>query len=114
MNIQSIFSNKILIQICFGQYDMQLNFHDGLSIMVSDSLLIKVLDKETAVWTHESKNVNIEQVLKFLNKEVLEAKFDEVKGLFIKFSEGVFHIPKPDDDYEYLHVMSKEEGIYIY
>ena len=113
MKTQSIFAGKILTQVAFGQFDVQLHFHEGLSIMISNSLLVEESDKKV-IWNCESKNVNIDHVLEYLNHEVIEAHFEERTGLQIRFSNGLFIIPKPDNDFEYLHVMSEDEGVYIY
>ncbi|MBK9256464.1 MAG: hypothetical protein IPM42_13335 [Saprospiraceae bacterium] len=110
---QSIFAGKILTQVGFGQFDIQLHFHEGLSIMISNSLLVEESDKKV-IWNCESKNVYVEHLLEYLNHEVIEARFEERTELHIRFSNGLFIIPKPDNDFEYLHVMSKVEGIYIY
>ncbi len=113
MNTNNLFSNKILTQIAFGQYDVQLNFHNELSIMISHSLMLEGSTIK-AIWTSDLNNIDVNHFLEFLNQKVLEAHFDKSNGLRIIFNEGVFFIPKPDNDFEYLHVMSEQEGIYIY
>lgn len=114
MEVDEIFENKILVQIAIGKHDFQLNFHDGLNLVISDTISFVEDNGASAEWSQESGTVNLELFLRLLNEKVLGAKFSKKEGLQVQFANAKILVPKPKDDFEYLHVKSDEMGIYIY
>ena len=114
METDKIFENKTLVQIAIGKHDFQLNFHDGLNLMVSATIFFEEDNGASAKWSHDSGTINLDLFLSLLNKKVIGATFSEKGGLQVEFARAKILVPKPKDDFEYLHIRSDERGIYIY
>ena len=114
MNTKKIFGGKIILQIRLGKYTLSFDFNDNLSIMLSDSLVLYFNEEKISTWHHKEPSHNLEELVKLIELPFKEIDFSEEKGMTIDFGDYKLDILKPSDDYEYLHVMSDNEGVYIY
>jgi len=114
MNTKKIFRGKNIAQIRLSKYTLSIDFTDNLSLMLSDSLILYFNEEKISTWHHEKPSRNLEELVKIIELPIKEIDFCEEKGMTIDFGDYKLDIPKPNDDYEYLHVMSDTEGVYIY
>lgn len=114
MNTKTIFENKNIAQFKLSKYSLSIDFNDELSLMLSDSLTLYKNDNLIANWHFEEKSRNLEELINLVELPIDSVSFDEKSGMSIVLREYEIKISKPDDDYEYLHVLSKGEGVYIY
>lgn len=114
MNTKKIFEGKTIVQIRLSKYTLSIDFNDNVSILLSDSLILYMNGEKISTWHHKGPSQNLEKLIKIIELQYKEIVFSEEKGLMIDFGDYKLDIPKPDDDYEYLHVMSDTEGVHIY
>src|SRR6188768_14291 len=78
---------KILLQICFGLYQVQLNFNDGVSIEIGGEIIYKAFNKQQYIWKYSNGRIlfPINNLIEFtINKAV----FSDDKSLILEFSNG--------------------------
>lgn len=114
MNTNKIFQGKNIAQIRLSKFTLSIDFDNRLSIMLSDSLVLYLNEKKISSWHHEKYSENLEELIKLIELPVKAIGFSEEKGMTIDFGDYKLDIPKPNDDYEYLHIKSEDEGVYIY
>ena len=114
MNTKTIFKKKNIVQFKLSKHSLSIDFNDELSLMLSDSLVLYRNNNLIANWHFKEKSTNLEELINLVELPIDSVMFDEKSGMTIFLGDYKIEISKPEDDYEYLHVMSNEEGIYIY
>lgn len=114
MNTSKIFRGKNIAQIRLSKYTLSIDFTENLSLILSDSLILYFNEEKISTWHYEQPSRNLAELVKIIELPIKEVDFSEEKGMTIHFGDYKLDIPKPNDDFEYLHVLSDTEGVFIY
>jgi len=114
MDIEQIIGTKKIVEIKLSKYTLTLNFESQLNIVICDYCQLKIGDNIVSSWHYNKLPQNFGGLITLIESQVRRAIFSENKGLRIEFEKFTLEIPKPDDDYEYLHILSKDHGMYFF
>ncbi len=114
MDIEQIIGTKKIMEIKLSKYTLALNFESQLNIVVCDYCYLKIGDDIVSSWHYNKHPQNFGGFISLIESQVCGAFFSENKGLRIEFEKFTLEIPKPDDDFEYLHIFSEDHEIYIF
>lgn len=114
IDIEQIIGTKKIVEIKLSKYTISLNFEGKLKIVICDSLQLKKEGMNIAMWRYNQISDNLGEVINIIEEPISGSSFSETSGLYINFENFELIISKPDNDYEYLHILSKDHGMYFF
>ena len=106
------FLEKPLDQLCFGLYQLALNFGGGVSLYIESSVILKQKDGEE--FEFSSPYTGAGRLLSVLGAEVVEARAEADGGLSLEFSdESALFVANDKSEYESYQILNGSSQIIV-
>lgn len=106
------FLKKPLGQLCFGLYQIAMNFEGGVSLYIESSLTLKQGNGEE--FGFSSPYVGAGMLLTLLGAEVVNARGESDGGLSLEFSnESALFVANDNSEYESYQILNGSSEIVV-
>jgi len=106
------FLKKPLDQLCFGLYQIAMNFGGGVSLYIESSLTLKQRDGEE--FKFSSPYIGAGRLLSLLGVEVVGARGESDGGLSLEFSnESALFVANDNSEYESYQILNGSSEIIV-